>query len=146
MQSVILHDRGARHVGSWPELPIETRLAIVVSSTTRDGWDQDTATIVNRDNSEVRVLEKKNEISFNQLITPEWAAHAIRAEQVIRSTVGPKLQATHERLTAAILNRFNQRSELLKAFAEEKPVSSKLKQSRAAVKAMLDDARKKQGR
>lgn len=164
--------RGARHEWSWPDLPLETRLALIVSSTSSDGWDDNMVTIINSrlevvallskdpkdidtavmvsakyasDDSEVRALEKTNEIGFNKLITSAWAGHAVNAERAIGTSVGPKLKAIHDRLTAAILERFNQRPDLLTLFAKEKPESEELKQSRATVKAMLDTARKNRG-
>jgi len=98
------------------------------------------------DSAEVRALELKNELSLNQLMTPARAVQAVRAEEAIRRGVGPKLEAIYGRLTTAISDRLSQRPELLKPFTEEKPASDELKQSRARVKAVLDDARKKAGR
>jgi len=164
---------GVRHTWSLPDLTLETRLAIVFSSSTSEGWNDTWAKIIENnlevvallskesedldraimvsakyasDDSELRAAEKKLEISFNQLVTPAWAANAALAEQAIRSSVGPKLKAAQDRLAAAYLARFAARPELLKPFVEEKPASDELKKSRAAVKALIDEARKKSGR
>jgi len=162
--------QGTRHQFSRPGLPLETKYA-VLSSSERDGdFSKDQASIVENalgvvallskdaedldraitisgrnasDVSDLRTLEMKNEIAFNQRISPTWAANAVRVEAAIRSSVGSKLKATHDQLTAAYLGRFNSRPELLQPFAGEKAPSAELAQSRAAVAAALDDARKR---
>ncbi len=69
----------------------------VVALLSKESEDIDRAIMASgkyaSDDSELLALEKKNEIGFNQLITPEWAANAVRAEQAIRSSAGPKLKA-----------------------------------------------------
>lgn len=155
-----------------PDLPLETRLAIPVSWNNSDELIQSTIDVIaiqldvvemmstpedidrfiqlsakyGADNSEVRASEIKNEISFNQLITPDRAAGVIRTEQMIRSKVGPKLNTVHARLATAVRTQLEGRPELLKPFLDERPPSDELRRSRAAVKSVLDEARKRSGR
>lgn len=156
-----------------PNLALETRLAIPASWNSTDSMVQTTIQIMDNaldvvaalskgpddldlfiqvsgkyaaDNSDVRALEIKNEISFNQLVSSERAAQAIRAEQAIRSKIGPKIDATHAKLSAGIRDRLTSHPDLLKPFADERPASDELTRSRASVKAVLDEARKKVGR
>jgi hypothetical protein len=154
-----------------PDLPLETRLAIPVSWNSNDDLVQTSIQIIDNglevvaimaksaedidrfiqvsakytDNSEVRALEIKNEISFNQLITAERAAQVIRAERAIRSKIGSKLDALQAQLAASIRQQLSGRSDLLKTFIDERPPSDDLKRSRAAVSSALDEARKTGG-
>jgi hypothetical protein len=151
-----------------PNLPVETRLALAFPSNTPDGVLQGYLPAIDAELNLLSSLSKndggldlfitrssgaylresalQNEVAANGLITAERAVEIIRFERAISASVGAKLKAAVAEVTASIQNRLSRRPDLRqKLLADEKTASRELVQSRARVKSVLDDARRKTG-
>src|SRR5207245_11687934 len=90
----------------------------------------------------LRSLKEKNEVGFENFMTPARAEAAVKVERTIQSRFGQSLNASRNQLRDPFLDRFSHQPELLSQFAVQQP-SEELKQSRGRVKSMLEEARRK---
>ncbi len=155
------------HSPAFKDFPLETRLALFVSSPYSD-LDQSTVELarvtlqtlvadltkdtqyltagVKQDAGDDRALNEKYEVMVNTAVINNAAAlstNIIRAERVFTSSIGKELNAAKNKLKAALLSVIAANPELLQPFADAKPPSEELKQSRTKLRSLLDEARRK---